>query len=211
MSIKWFGLSCFEIEDSTTIVTDPYDGNLFGLDQLDVKGDIVSISHSHLDHNSGKYLARKKETEIIDKPGERVAKGIKVEGIPNETNYKRGNNIYYIFELDRIRICHLGDLGYRLSERKIDEIKPVDVLLIPVGGTEGHEGREAIDLLDKIDASIIIPMHYGVEGMDIGLSDIGRFLESAKEKDLEIIEKDEIEIETLPKNKKIIKLACQTV
>jgi len=47
MEITWYGLSCFRITERgmSTIVTDPYDPVVTGLDEIKLKADIVTISH----------------------------------------------------------------------------------------------------------------------------------------------------------------------
>ena len=41
----------------------------------------------------------------------------------------------FAVEVDGVHICHLGDLGHLLTEEQVAELGPIDVLLVPVGGT----------------------------------------------------------------------------
>lgn len=209
ISFRWFGISCFEIRNSETIVTDPHNGASIGLKKPEVKGDIVLVTHQHFDHASGKDLASKKETEIIEKSGKQKVRGVEIEGIP----YYRedtGKNIFFKFTLNEFKICHLGDLGYDLSRKEVDKIKPVDIALVPVGGTGGHEGQEAVQVVEELEPKIIIPHHYAVEGMALFISSEKEFLQLAKDKGWEIKERREAKIDSLPERSKIIKLTCQT-
>ncbi|KXA94926.1 hypothetical protein AKJ37_07195 [candidate division MSBL1 archaeon SCGC-AAA259I09] len=52
VSFRWFGISCFEIKNSATIVTDPHDGESVGLKKPRVKGDILLVTHQHFDFGS---------------------------------------------------------------------------------------------------------------------------------------------------------------
>ncbi|KXA98743.1 hypothetical protein AKJ39_00940 [candidate division MSBL1 archaeon SCGC-AAA259J03] len=207
---RWFGLSCFEIKDSVTIVTDPHDGESLGLNRPNIKGDIVTISHGHFDHVSGKELVSKEDTEVVDGTGKFEVKGIQFEGISNREGDERGRNIYFVFELDGFRICHLGDLGYSLESDNIEALEPVDILLLPVGGTGGHEGREAINVVKELSPSIVIPMHYMIRGLNVKISSEEEFLDLMAEEGWRIEEKKEAVIERLPEEKEIIKLICRT-
>ncbi|GIS83120.1 MAG: hypothetical protein CM1200mP15_17520 [Dehalococcoidia bacterium] len=43
-------------------------------------------------------------------------------------------NVVFTITLDGINICHLGRLGTPLTTNIVDELGPIDVLLVPVGG-----------------------------------------------------------------------------
>ncbi len=214
VSFRWFGQACLEIGNSVTIVTDPHDGESVGLGVPKVKGDIVTLSHRHFDHTSGKKLVSKEDTDTMEGSGEREVKGIKVEGIDSfhdkAEGAKRGENTIFIFEMDGFRICHLGDLGHRLSEDAIGEVKPVDILLVPVGGNYTIGAREAIETVKDLEPSVIIPMHYKVEGLEVEISSEEDFLRLAKDEGWEVTGKDKADIDTLPERKKVKKLACLT-
>lgn len=207
LSIRWFGVSCFEIENSVTVVIDPHDGKSIGLDQPAVQGDLVLVTHQHFDHASGKELASKEGSEIVEESGKQKVKGIEVEGM----SYYRedaGRNVFFKFKLDGFRICHLGDLGYSISSEEAEQIKTVDILLLPVGGTEGQEGRKAAEVLDQLEPSVVIPHHYMVEEMNVNISGKEEFLQLARNKGWKIEERKEARIQSLPEERKIIELEC---
>ncbi|KXA93713.1 hypothetical protein AKJ65_06045 [candidate division MSBL1 archaeon SCGC-AAA259E19] len=214
VSFKWFGQACFEIKNSVAIVTDPHDGESVGLRQPDAKGDIISVSHRHFDHASGVDLASKKGSEVVEGSGEREAKEIVVQGFDSfhdkAEGSKRGENTIFVFQLDDFRICHLGDLGHRLSGGKIEEIKPVDILLIPVGGNYTIDAQEAVDVVKNLEPKIIIPMHYKVEGLEVDISDEEEFLQLVEDEGWETDERVEAKIKSLPEERNVIKLNCQS-
>ncbi len=209
--LRWFGMSCFEISNSVTIVTDPHDGTSLGLERPEVKGDIITISHRHFDHASGKELVLKEGGKVIEESGKWNFEGVQIEGISNVENDERGKNVYFVFETEGFRICHLGDLGYSLAEDRLMSIIPVDILLIPIGGTGGHEGREAVDVVRDIDPSIVIPMHYKIEGLNIRISGKDEFLNLMLEEGWKIRKEGDVVIESLPESKEVIELNCRTL
>lgn len=212
VSFRWFGQACFEIKNSVTIVTDPHDGVSIGLNKPNIQGDIVSISHRHFDHASGEELVSKEDTEVIEDNEKREIKGIIVEGIGSFHDKvegdKRGENTIFVFELDGFRICHLGDLGHKLSDEKSKGIRPVDVLLIPVGGNYTINAREAIDVIKDLETKIVIPMHYKIKGLEVDISSKEEFIQLVKSEGWEIEEKDKAKIKSLPEERKVINLTC---
>lgn len=179
MKIKWLGHACFKLtaEDGTTIVTDPFDDSV-GYPMPDVRADIVTSSHSHFDHNY--FKAVKGKFEIVDRTGEHNIKGIKIKGISTfhdeEQGAKRGKNIVFIFEIDGVRVCHMGDLGHVLTEKQVNEIGPVDVLLIPVGGYYTIDAKQAVEVMKQLNPMITIPMHYKTEYIDFPIDTVDNFL-----------------------------------
>lgn len=165
MKIKWLGHACFLITSAKgmKIITDPYkSGDPINYGEVNESADVVLISHEHFDHN---YPAAVKGTPlIINTAGISEAKGIKFKGIPvfhDETNgSQRGKNTIYVFEIDGIRICHLGDLGHTLSNKLIAEIGKVDILFIPVGGLYTIDCKTATEVVSKIGPKAAIPMHF---------------------------------------------------
>ncbi|KXA91858.1 hypothetical protein AKJ64_04420, partial [candidate division MSBL1 archaeon SCGC-AAA259E17] len=69
---------------------------------------------------------------------------------------------------------------------------------------------EAIEIIEKIEPDIAIPMHYKLSGLEVDISTEKEFLRLAREKGWKVEEKEKAEIESLPKKRKIIKLECQS-
>jgi len=179
--VKWWGHACFEVRDSAVVVTDPHDGkSVGGVPTPRVSADIVLVSHGHSDHASGKGLVAKPGAKVVDKPGMVEFKGVTIKGFPtfhdDAGGRKRGGNTIFIFEVEGIRFAHLGDLGHVLSDREAEEIMPVDVLMIPVGGFFTIDAAVASAVVEKLKPKIVIPMHYKVKGLDFSISDVEPFL-----------------------------------
>ena len=154
MDIVYLGHSSFKIRTkSATVITDPFDSSMVGLKYPTVEGDIVSVSHSHADHNAVSKVTGAKK--IIEGPGEYEVMGVSVIGYPSfhdsESGAARGKNTIYVFEAEGLRIAHLGDLGHVLSDDLVNQMGGIDVLMIPVGGFYTIGPKEAADVVSKID------------------------------------------------------------
>lgn len=186
MIISWFGQSCFRIEakegpstgsGQVSILIDPFSKEI-GLKPPKIKDDIVIVSHNHYDHNSVEEIAP--ETFLINIPGEYERNGIYIRGIQSfhdkSEGKERGLNTIFIIKAEEITVCHLGDLGHELTDKQIEEIGDVDILMVPVGGKYTIDYKEAIETISQIEPKIIIPMHYKVKDLKIDIDGADKFV-----------------------------------
>ena len=183
MKIKWLGHAAFMITSSegTRIINDPYTPNSeLNYRPISESADLVTISHDHGDHAN--YATVKGNPQVIRKEGLGKYRGIEFKGIASyhdSVQGKRiGKNIIFCFTVDGVRICHLGDLGHELSEQQIAEIKPVDILCIPVGGNFTIDARQATAVAISLEPKIIIPMHYRNDKCLIPVASVDEFLKN---------------------------------
>ena len=155
MKLIWHGHACFELRSKDgSVVFDPYaPGSVRGLELKPLSADSVICSHGHSDHNYAEGVAL-----TGSKP--RFA----LTQIPTYHDGKlgalRGDNLCSIVEAEGLRIAHLGDLGHTLSPETAAELKPLDVLMIPVGGYYTICPQQAKEVALALDAKTVIPMHY---------------------------------------------------
>lgn len=182
MEITWLGHSSFFIKDSKgrKILMDPFDETV-GYTTFKGNVDVVTISHHHFDHD---YVENVNYEHAIDKAGFFYLSDIPVTGIPsyhdNVQGAKRGENIIFILTVDGYKVCHLGDLGYILSQDDIDKIGSIDILLIPIGGNYTLDGKEASQVAKLLNSHIIIPMHYKTPALSFELEGLENFLTNMK-------------------------------
>lgn len=178
MDITWFGQSCFRLKyKGATIITDPYNGDL-GLKLPRQKADIVTISHEHADHNNVRAIGG--EAVFFRGPGEYERAGIFVFGISTYHDRRngrdRGRNTAYLIEGDGLSICHLGDLGHVPTQSQIEQLNALDVLFIPVGGSQTLTAGEAVEVVGLLVPRFVVPMHYQLPGIKIKLDPVTKFL-----------------------------------
>jgi len=169
--VKWLGHACFLLtsDNGTRIITDPYKTH-GGLSYGEIReyADVVLISHEHGDHNNPSAVEG--QPQVLKGLGVKEAKGIKFKGIQvyhdEAKGTKRGSNTIFAFELDGLRICHLGDLGHELSEAELKEIGAVDILFMPVGGFYTFEPDVAARVAQKLTPRVLIPMHFKTDKVD---------------------------------------------
>ncbi len=214
MLIEWLGHSAFLIVSSNgkKIVTDPYTTGAyqgtFRYAPIRISPDIVTVSHQHADHNGAADLPD--GFDVVSRAEERTVQGIRIKGIESthdsEAGALRGMNTIFLMEIDGMKVCHLGDLGQVLTLQQVEQIGPVDVLLVPVGGYYTIGADEADDVIRQLNPKIAIPMHFKTDKVDFPIKPVSDFIGSRG--DVEVHPASEIEItrEQLPEYTKIIVL-----
>lgn len=79
--------------------------------------------------------------------GEYEVAGISVIGI------KTDEGTVFVYEVDGLRICHLGNSTKKLSDTKVSAVGDIDILLLPVNS-------QSIELLQQIESYYVIPFGY---------------------------------------------------
>lgn len=189
MKIKYLAHASFLVTADTglKIVTDPYvasfisgEGPCYG--DIEEAADIVTVSHGHSDHNNVSTVRGK--PEVVKKTGITRIKGVEFRGIPTYHDdgggKMRGSNTVFCFEVDGIKLCHLGDLGHKLSDRQVAEIGIADILLIPVGGYYTIDAKVATQVCDKLTPRVVIPMHYKTKKCGLPIAVVDEFLQGKK-------------------------------
>lgn len=164
VEITYFGHATFLIKSSSvSIVTDPFNPAV-GFPMPDVTADIVTVSHTHSDHNNVSMV--KGNPVIIRDNGE--AKGIKFIAIysfhDNKGGTLRGSNIIFKWTLDGISFAHFGDYGEdELTQEQYEKLKGTDVIFIPVGGVYTIDAEKALNIIQKLNPKMAIIMHYRID------------------------------------------------
>ncbi|MCS7192326.1 MAG: MBL fold metallo-hydrolase [Armatimonadetes bacterium] len=159
--LQWLGHACFLLKllaSGFAIVIDPFPAEHVGYKPINVKADLVLITHGHFDHN---YIqAVQGKPKVIDKPGEHKVGKIRIIGYKTSHGEGRGENIVFIVEAGNLRIAHCGDLGVLPSEEDVKSVGRIDVALVPVGGFFTIDANQAWQLVQMAKPKVVIPMHY---------------------------------------------------
>lgn len=176
--------------------TDPFNKEI-GLTPPRSQANVVTVSHNHYDHNNREALSG--DPLVIDGPGEYEIKGVEIKGIfsfhDDKEGKERGVNTIYTITIEGIKICHLGDLGQaKLTAEQLGKIDGADILMVPVGGVYTIDEETVADVINQIEPSIVIPMHYKIPGLAEKIGGVDVFL-----KEMGIAKKDAVDKLTLKK------------
>jgi len=177
IEVTWLGRNCFRLKGREgVVITDPCppeSGYKLGKQQADV----VTISRKDdPGYSASDVIEGTKGSPFrLDAPGEFEIGGILVTGIA--TKRPDGvRNVIFVVELDGIRVGHLGLPGAAPTQAALEELKDIDILLMPVGGGNAIGATVAADVMTTIDPKIAIPMNYKTEFETMDLDPLEKFL-----------------------------------
>ncbi len=171
MELTWYGRTCVRLRGKdAVVVADPFQ-SVVGPTGRGISGDIVTFSHSD-DHplvrgkgklsRDGRTLlpASLDDAFVLDGPGEYEVKEVLVTGVRTYRDDARGatagKQVSFAIELDGVHTFHLGDIGHLLTEEKLADIGPVDIVCVPLGGTLSPSQAAAV--VAQLDPRIVVPM-----------------------------------------------------
>jgi len=194
MEITWDGKQCFRVKGKgATVITNPYKVG------TKLQGDIVLFSSDN--HED---LELDKNTKMFDWPGEYEVKGVPITAFQawtkskskEESEGQKGDStLIFTFDMEGIKMCHLGNLGHILSSDMVKEIGDIDVLFINVGEGSNLDGKKALEVIEAIDPRAVIPM--GSEDPKTSLKELGADI---------VEERDELSVKSkteLPDDKRL--------
>ena len=179
MRIEWIGHACFRMtaQDGTVAITDPYDESV-GIDMVPLHADMITMSHEHHDHNETCMIAGK---PVIARGAQAAdVGGVRVRALASYHDdvqgAKRGANAIRLFEIDGLKIVHMGDQGCMPDDGAIDAIFGADVMMIPVGGTYTVDAQGAKAIIEKAQPACVIPMHVKTKRCPYPIASVDDFL-----------------------------------
>jgi len=153
--------------DGTCVVVDPFPAD-FGYKPPTVEAQVCLVTHEHRDHNAVDAL--RGDPVVLRGPGRHQAAGLEFLGIAtyhdDQQGAKRGPNTVFVWTMGGMRLAHLGDLGHPLTAQQREQVGPVDVLMIPVGGFYTLEPAEAVEVAKALATKVVLPMHYKTPALE---------------------------------------------
>jgi L-ascorbate metabolism protein UlaG (beta-lactamase superfamily) len=177
---RFFGHNCIRIKaKEAVILTDPVDRST-GYAMAKQTADIVTISHEHSGHTN--LAAVKPEFQIVRGPGEYEMHEVFITGVrtyhDSNQGKDRGYNTIYLFEVEGMKIGHLGDLGHPLNSEQAEALEDCDVLLVPAGGGDIISPEQAAEVVSELQPKLVIPMQYATSIGDRNLGGLDQFCKS---------------------------------
>ena len=195
--LQWFGLATFHLsqDDGPTIAMDPYDpvvvARACGVDDpavfdFKLQADTVLVS-SLTDEAHSNHEAVEGYSELINALD--VAQGKREATFNGEPMYAvqaaeaphhpegPDDNALYSFKAGGLWFLHMGDLGYGIGAEELAPfVGRCDVLLALVGEHLTLELDELEPMIEFLDPTWIVPMHYNLPPLTAGMTRVDEFL-----------------------------------
>lgn len=166
MQISWNGFGSFTLVSKpalseVTVVTNPFTAQL---GKMKVQAATISVhSHEGRDAKNASVLEaehpeERKEVFAVDQPGEYEVAGVFVHGVYAP---KKDGSAHAVFAIvtEGMRVGFLGALDRALTDKEIEALGPVDILLIPAGGANVLTPSQAAELVTRIEPRMVIPAY----------------------------------------------------
>ena len=177
MIITYHGGQCFKVSfGDTTLAFDPI-SKQSSLPASKFGSDVAFVSLRHKNFNGVEQVAHSSKVPVvIDGPGEYEVGDVTARGFGVETTYD-GNthfNTVYQVQLEGMNLVFLGALSNpELDPKILSEFGDIDILFVPIGGGDVLEVPQASKLGVKLEAKVVIPMHYDATALKAFLKEEG--------------------------------------
>lgn len=184
LTLTWHAHAAFslEAEGAPRVLVDPYRpgglGGRFRLPPIDVPADLVLVTHWHEDHS---WLGPAHRGAAVADTSGRWA-GVPVVAVEAYHDAERGARMgltrMLLVELGGLRVAHLGDVGAPPDDAQWAALGPIDIALVPAGGTYTLGPAEAAIVARRSGATWVVPMHCAHAGVDLPLEPVDRFVDA---------------------------------
>lgn len=130
---------------------------------------------------------------VVTGPGEYEVAGVEMTGINSGSQ-----STIFTMVMDGVSVCLLGKLSEALSDKKIDKLTNIDVLVIPLDGPMG-DAKIALDLAKKSGANYVVPIAYNESSLKL-------FLDGVDREDLTAVDSLKVNRDELPEGLEIVVL-----
>ncbi|MEK7083888.1 MAG: MBL fold metallo-hydrolase [Patescibacteria group bacterium] len=153
MHISWLGTTAVKIQTKpldadVTIVIDPY-RPAQGEFPRSLAPDIALFTRG-----MDGAITLSGNPFVLSTAGECETKGVLITCVEGESE----GCILARLDAENLSIAHLGLIKKELTEKHLDVVGGVDILLVPVGGSEGYDAESAMKAVNAIEPRIVIPI-----------------------------------------------------
>ncbi len=181
MVITYHGLECFKVSLGTlTLAFNPFSkesAKKHGLKEVKFGADIVFVTTKHPDFSGVEQMSYGERVPfVVSGPGEYEVDDLVIRGFGVKTTYA-GEEHYttmYQVTLEGANLLFVGALGEgKLDPQVLGALGEIDIMFVPVGGGDVLDAAGASALGVKLEARVIIPMHYDKETLVAFLKEEG--------------------------------------
>ena len=182
MTISWHGFNYFKLKNGGhSLIFNPY--------SLDKTTKMTKANADVILFSDPSKIAKAKVDKkafIIDAQGEYEVADIFVYGLA-----LNGNIIYYVI-FEGIKIAFLGEFGHEeLANSHLELVEGADILILPVGGGDLTNAKEATKIIRQVEPRVVIPSCHKAGSFKLKLEPVANFV---KELSVKAQEEDKLKI-----------------
>ncbi|KAF5062707.1 Beta-lactamase superfamily domain protein [anaerobic digester metagenome] len=152
-------------KNGSVIVVDPT--SMSSEEELDLRPDVITVTHPHSDHLDPAFLDRHDCRKSISQVESFDLGDVHIYSIASShrgshISVKNPSNVIYVFEVDGLRIAHMGDIGQdHLTVQQLESLGKIDVAFMqfsnPFSGM--FYSDKGFNVIEELKPQIIIPTH----------------------------------------------------
>lgn len=135
---------------------------------VDLMPAAIVSTHNHPDHTDVSYVKEYNESAQLIQyvEGELQTKDFHIYTVDSSHGGDtiNGSNYIIVFEVDGLRIAHMGDVGQTsLTEDQLEEIGTIDIAFMQFENSYSDmsiDNRKGFTIIEQLNPKIVIPTHY---------------------------------------------------
>ena len=152
--------------EGETVIVDPTE--MPGKDVVDLSPAAIVNTHGHSDHNDQNFSDSYDCQKIPFVAGDISTEDFHIYTVASahmgDTILDKPDNFIVVFEVDGLRIAHMGDVGQKtLTEEQLEAIGPIDIAFMQFENPYSlmnMKNMKGFNLIEQLNPKIIIPTHY---------------------------------------------------
>lgn len=163
MDLQFYGANCVSLSIKGTRII--IDDNLAALGAKSVTkaGDVALFTNTQITQPVAAVKL------AIDMPGEYEVSDISIVGIPARAHLDAGGLASTMYKLTSgdMSVLVVGHIHPELSDKQLESIGMVDVMVVPVGG-HGYtlDPLGALKIIKAVEPKLVVPVHYEDEALN---------------------------------------------
>lgn len=189
MEIKYFSDKCFSIKGKKeSVLVDP---KMSDLNDSKLASRVVVCTMDGFDY----WEPENGDRVVIRGPGEYEVGGMEITG------YKGGGegNTIYTIVAEGVTVGVLGEMKESLTDKKVEKVNGVDVLLVSIGGENKVGYKAMVELAKKWGANYLVPVNYNDD-------DLKKFLDETDNEGTEPADSLKVDKDSLPDGLEVVVL-----
>jgi L-ascorbate metabolism protein UlaG (beta-lactamase superfamily) len=212
VDLFWLGHAGFRMRSGNTgLIMDPFPEDLgLRVPPQHTQAAVATLSADAPHHSAVEVVRGDKPPVVLKGPGEYEASGLQIKGVRSARAGSSQEaplwNTMFVVQAEGITLCHLGDPARVLTEREVEELGSLHVLLLPVGNKTGLTVADAVELVNLVSPRIVVPMMFAHPGNKNELRELGPFLQELGVKEPEAQPRLSVSRSSLPDETQVVVL-----
>lgn len=146
---------------------------------------LIVSTHGHGDHTDTKWVETYDCKKISYFQADMKTRDFRVYTVlsAHQGNTLGSSNVIAVFEVDGLRIAHMGDIGQdTLTKEQLKAIGTIDIAFMQFENNYSSmnlQNEKGFKLIEQLNPSVIVPTHYTDQGLAVIESKYGKVVDFA--------------------------------